>query len=100
MRRALKGIVPFEVLERPRKAYLLRGPLSSLQHAEAPIRNLFRAPRIAGLGLVNLPNLNLALETLLKGADTCNFRSLTRAIALELWLRSIDNASGPIIAAA
>ncbi|RXH53879.1 asparagine synthetase B family protein [Granulicella sibirica] len=100
MRRALKGIVPSEVLERPRKAYLLRGPLSSLQHAEAPIRNLFRAPRIAGLGLVNLPNLNLALETLLKGADTCNFRSLTRAIALELWLRSIDNASGPIIAAA
>jgi asparagine synthase (glutamine-hydrolysing) len=88
MRRALKDLVPIEVLERRRKAYLARGPLASLQGARNKIEKLFANSLSAEYGLIDPVQLRAAYEQTTNGTNTNSTSALMRSIAFELWLRS------------
>jgi asparagine synthase (glutamine-hydrolysing) len=88
MRSALRGIVPAEVLERKRKAYVVRKPLLSLQNARDDIQALFTHPLLAEYGLVIPSILQSAAQSVSAGREPQLWTSLMRSISLELWLRS------------
>jgi asparagine synthase (glutamine-hydrolysing) len=89
MRRALKNIVPNEILERRRKSYILHGPLHALQGARDVIRALLAEPLIAEYGLIDPIKLRRKAEVITSGTDTAHWPLLAKAIQLELWMRSI-----------
>jgi asparagine synthase (glutamine-hydrolysing) len=88
MRRALANIVPYEVLERRRKAYQLRAPLRALQQAHDVLGKLFAEPMLADAGLIDVTVLRQSLRRTAEG-DPAWWQAMLRTIALELWLRSI-----------
>jgi len=88
MRRALRPIVPEEVLERRRKAYLIRGPLVSLQRARDKILALFTGSLTAELGFIDDGAFRLAFEAVARSEDTAWLHAALRTILFELWLRS------------
>jgi asparagine synthase (glutamine-hydrolysing) len=87
MRRALRGIVPTEILERRRKAYAIRGPLYSLQQAPGHLRQLFADSHLAQIGLIDSGMLVRSLNDLASGVNVQWWPSLVRAVLLELWLQ-------------
>jgi asparagine synthase (glutamine-hydrolysing) len=87
MRRALKGIVPTEILERRRKASITRGPLARLQEAHQDIVRLFKDSRTADCGWIAPDRFLQKLDETVNGAELKWWPALTRTIALELWLR-------------
>jgi asparagine synthase (glutamine-hydrolysing) len=92
MRSALKDIVPSEILERRRKAYVVRRPLSSLQVESEKLQALFSEPRLAEYGLVNSAEVRSALRSVANGQRTRLWPSLMKSISFELWLRSKPTA--------
>jgi asparagine synthase (glutamine-hydrolysing) len=88
MRSALKDIVPAEILERRRKAYVIRKPLTSLQNANKKIQELFVRSRLAEYGFIAPAALCAALNSITDGQGTQCWPFLMRSISLELWLRS------------
>ena len=93
MRRALAGIVPTEILERRRKASLIRGPLLSLERSERNIQRIFEASRLGALGLVDERCLKDALAIICKGTALKWWAAVIKAINLELWLQ--EQMRGP-----
>lgn len=91
MRRALKNIVPVEILERRRKAYIARGPLVALERDASAIRQLLQAPALADLGLVEPRTLLEQFERAITGSELGASFAIQRALLLELWLQG--NAS-------
>jgi asparagine synthase (glutamine-hydrolysing) len=87
MRRALVNIVPQEILERRRKAFQLRAPLSAIQNAHSSLELLFSDSAIASAGFVDIESLRLALRATAQG-DFTWWQALVKAIALELWLKA------------
>jgi asparagine synthase (glutamine-hydrolysing) len=88
MRRALRGIVPEEVLERRRKAYIIRGPLVCLERARNKILALFRRSLTAELGFIDDDAFRRAFESIARGEVTPWLHAALRTILFELWLRS------------
>lgn len=88
MRRALATIVPSAVLERRRKAYLIRGPLSLITEKATMIRVLFSDSLCEQLGLVDSSILLNCLEDVVTGRDVTAWPGILRVINFELWLRS------------
>jgi asparagine synthase (glutamine-hydrolysing) len=91
MRRTLKTIVPAEILERRRKAFISRGPLASIRENETVIRELFRHSLLIDRGFINPKALHLAFQSTFSGADPTLWPGLMHAISLELWLRAGQN---------
>jgi asparagine synthase (glutamine-hydrolysing) len=92
MRRALKEIVPVEILERRRKAFGIRGLLVSLQRSESLIEELFAKSLMNQHGLVDLKQLLVALKLTTGGTDPKWWPGIFNAINYELWLRANSNA--------
>lgn len=88
MRRALRELLPIEVLERRRKAYLSRGPLVAFQEARETTTALLADSRLAELNFVNVASLRLSLNAVASGTGTNQWPGLIKALALELWLQS------------
>jgi asparagine synthase (glutamine-hydrolysing) len=88
MRRALVGIVPTEILERRRKAFLVRGPLAVLQKSERTIRALFSNLLAADRGFIDPGQLRSAFDLTICNGDPKWTRPILMTIAFELWLRS------------
>jgi asparagine synthase (glutamine-hydrolysing) len=86
MRRALVNIVPHEILERRRKAFQLRAPLSALQQAYPKLLKLFADPAIASAGLVDPAQLRRSLKGIAEG-DPKWRQAMLKTIALELWMK-------------
>jgi asparagine synthase (glutamine-hydrolysing) len=87
MRRALRGIVPNEILDRRRKAYLSRGMLVSFQQQHAQIRDIFRDSFAAQFGLIELRRLEHAFDSVITGRAPEWTMALLRTILFEIWLR-------------
>ncbi len=87
MRRALRGIVPAEILERRRKAFQLHAPLDALRKAESKIERLFTSSCLSDAGYVDRVALCRSLHSVVLGKVE-DMQFLYRAIALELWLKS------------
>lgn len=87
MRRALQGIVPAEILERPRKGSLIRAPLLSIQRSEGVIQSIFEGSVVGTMGLINEGQLKIAIAEVAKGTWPRWWPAIIRAIQMEFWLR-------------
>jgi asparagine synthase (glutamine-hydrolysing) len=88
MRRALKEIVPEEILERRRKAFLDRGQILALRSARGEIRSLFTNSVTSSVGLIDPGELLRRLNSISLGLSPQSSFLLMRAVGYELWLRA------------
>jgi asparagine synthase (glutamine-hydrolysing) len=90
LRRALAGIVPDEILNRRRKAYVARGPSVALSMQWEHVSRMVREMRSSELGIVDGKKYGEALESLRAGRDG-SIVPLLRAFSLEMWLKNIEH---------
>jgi asparagine synthase (glutamine-hydrolysing) len=94
MRRALAGLVPREILDRNRKAYVSRGVVKILAAEWSRLNE--RGPwRSEENGLVISSALAAAVEQAVQGQDTSTL-PLLRIMALEQWLRDLRESFAQI----
>jgi asparagine synthase (glutamine-hydrolysing) len=89
MRRALKGIVPEEILQRKRKAFVIRSLVTT---AESKYRILSAKHNPLAAGLLGVVNPKAFLESLRaagQGKDV-PLHPLLRAVAIEEWLETLS----------
>ena len=88
MRRALRGIVPTEVLERRRKGFRGKGLLATLSNNEGRLADLLKCSKAAEVGLIDPINLT---ETVVHAIHENGQRwthAVTRLVLYELWQAS------------
>ena len=95
MRRALSGIVPATVLERRRKSFISRGPITHLRQSQEKIRTLFAKPLTAELGLIDRHEFLKIFNSELSGEPKW-VGHLIKTIELELWFRSLTSIGNGI----
>jgi asparagine synthase (glutamine-hydrolysing) len=88
MRNALKGIVPAEILERRRKAVIIRGPLIVLQTARLRIKRLFAESALVEMHLLNRGAFLSAIDAAATDGALVWMADIARTILLELWLQA------------
>jgi asparagine synthase (glutamine-hydrolysing) len=88
MRRALAGIVPDEILNRKRKAFLMRGPALALSRQWDSLTDLSGGVISSDLGIVDREAYCEALRKARNGQDM-PVVLLIRTIAVEMWLRNL-----------
>lgn len=88
MRRALKGIVPSQVLNRKRKAYLIRAPLLEIAKKSVELEAMAREMLCASLGIVTSADYLAALSRFRRGEDV-GLVFFMRIVRLESWLRRV-----------
>jgi asparagine synthase (glutamine-hydrolysing) len=88
VRRALAGIVPDQILNRKRKAFVIRGPLSALSMNASVLTHLTNNMLGASLGIINPAAF---AEALLKGrrGQEIPVIGVFRTLTLEYWLRHL-----------
>jgi asparagine synthase (glutamine-hydrolysing) len=91
MRRALIGIVPEQVLERKRKAFVARGPLAAISREWANVGEAARDMVSAALGVIDQPRFAEVLQRA-RGGETVPLAPIMRTLYLEFWLRDMKNA--------
>jgi asparagine synthase (glutamine-hydrolysing) len=89
MRRALAGIVPDEVLQRKRKAYVSRRPMVAVSAICSELIEMSRDMLSVELGFVVQSEFARAVQQVASGFEG-PLIPLMRTIALELWLRSLQ----------
>jgi asparagine synthase (glutamine-hydrolysing) len=92
MRRALEGITPSEVLERPRKAFRFRSLLVPVRDGMQRIRSLLAHSRAAAMGLVDPGIASRVLDRSIAAGDPRWAHALIRLVLFELWLESLAGA--------
>jgi asparagine synthase (glutamine-hydrolysing) len=88
MRRALMGIVPDELLNRKRKAFVARGPRVAMSMHWARLTEISRHMVTSSLGIVNSGAYCDALEQARNGQEV-PIIPMMRTIAVEMWLRNL-----------
>jgi asparagine synthase (glutamine-hydrolysing) len=88
MRRALVGIVPNEILDRRRKAYVSRAPLAALSRERACVDELSINMIASSLGIVSAPCFAQTVQKAREGQEV-PIVTLMRTIELEIWLREM-----------
>jgi asparagine synthase (glutamine-hydrolysing) len=88
MRRALTGIVPDQVLNRRRKAFLTRSPILALSAAWSSIESSVDPMVSHSLGIIDQQEFHNALQRAIHGADI-NLSQMLRTLTLELWLHQL-----------
>lgn len=86
MRRALRGIMPPEILERRRKAYRLHASMSAIRAAHHKLERLIKTSMAAELGFIEVDAFTSALQATVNGEGRW-YQAILRTIAYELWLR-------------
>jgi len=86
MRRALLGVVPDEVLNRKRKAYLARAPMTAISAEWASLVEMSQRMVSASMGIVEGKGLREAFEKARQGREVA-LVPLIRTLSLEFWLR-------------
>jgi asparagine synthase (glutamine-hydrolysing) len=90
MRRALTGIVPDGVLNRKRKAYVMRAPIASLSTEWARVRELTQQMRCGSLGMVDPWAFSEVLEEARRGRKV-PIVAIMRTLGIEIWLRRMSH---------
>ncbi|HEY2470917.1 MAG TPA: asparagine synthase-related protein [Terracidiphilus sp.] len=96
MRRGLKDIVPAGILDRRRKAFVVRSPIVALQANAAELEKLFCAPIAADYGFIEPNRLRDLIHAVVSGREVMRWAELMRAVALELWLSTLASAPNGI----
>jgi asparagine synthase (glutamine-hydrolysing) len=87
MRRALRGIVPREILERRRKAFQIRGPMKAIRSTQPKLERLISRSLLSEMGLIDIDKFRSEL----RGAADGNgqwYQAILRTIGYELWLQA------------
>ena len=87
MRRSLTSIVPAPILERRRKAYVVRTPLLQIASSADQLLERLRSPYLADLTFLNIDILRGSIDQIQRGNEAF-WRPLMRAIYLDLWLQT------------
>jgi asparagine synthase (glutamine-hydrolysing) len=87
MRRALVGIVPDELLNRKRKAFVIRGPLMAMSSHYAELQAIAREMISGSLEIINPGALLATLDEARSGGRVA-VTALVRVFAIERWLRN------------
>lgn len=88
MRRALQGVVPNAVLERPRKGFVIRAPLTLLRDRRPEIAALFETRAKPMELLVDVAAFQRALDVIGRGAELRWLSGAMRTISLAIWMES------------
>jgi len=88
MRRSLVGIVPDELLNRKRKAFIARAPLMAISAEWPRLIEATRAMLLDSLGIVDSKKLLDSLDQARQGRDVATI-PLVRAVGLEFWLQHL-----------
>ncbi len=88
MRRSLVGIVPDEILDRKRKAYVVRAPAAAINARWDDIRQLTKNMVAESLGILSGSSFLRVLESARDGRSIVSLPA-QRMLQLEGWLRSI-----------
>jgi asparagine synthase (glutamine-hydrolysing) len=92
MRRALNGIVPDEVRNRKRKAFVARGPMAALSIDGAAMNQLSEHMVSTALGIVNKCAFQNVLSRARAGLELSAIPIL-RTLEIEYWLRHLREQS-------
>lgn len=92
MRRSLVGIVPDEVLQRKRKAFVTRSPMAAIAQESADLVALCTDMIASGLELVDADAFRRAIQEATTGREI-PIVTLIRTLDLEFWLRGLASAS-------
>ena len=92
MRQSLAGIVPQEILDRKRKAYITLAPRAALASLWPNVLRTTTNMLSESLGLVSSHVFRQSLENLRDGIPAA-IVPLFRTLALECWLRNLANRS-------
>jgi asparagine synthase (glutamine-hydrolysing) len=108
MRAALRGVVPGEVLERRRKAYLLAGRLRHIGQLAPRLAEEMRTSLLAEYGYIDRATIERSLDETVRGDTTRWWGHILRFAWLETWLQyreqpkstseAIQNPVGELIA--
>lgn len=90
MRRALVGVVPQEILERKRKAFVARKPMKAISTEWPSLTELCDKMMSASLRIVEPDHFVASLREARNGGDVPLTR-LLRTVFLEAWLRRLRN---------
>jgi hypothetical protein len=90
MRRAMTGIVPRKILERKRKAFVVRRYMTMYAESWPDLVGYFNGSISQNLGYINDAKLLDALTSVIHGEQS-HLVPLARTIAIELWLRSLES---------
>jgi asparagine synthase (glutamine-hydrolysing) len=93
MRRALAGIVPDEIVNRKRKAFVVRSPVAAIANEWEVLDRLSQQMVSASLGIVNARAFREALEQARQGKEVPMI-PLLRTLGLEVWLRALSRRQG------
>ena len=89
MRRALVGIVPDELLNRKRKAYVVRAPMAAISTEWANLSAMSAHMISASLGIVDPGSFSEALQKANEGYEA-PIVTLLRTLSVESWLKSLS----------
>jgi len=92
MRRALSALVPEQILQRRRKAYVSRSPVKTMQESLPAIQELFRSSLAASRGIIEDSAFLAAMERAL-GGEIDWLSALIATVKLEQWLRGITKTN-------
>jgi len=95
MRRALRDVVPARILERRSKGTTGEALCRGLANEWPRLRPLFDDARVGRYGYVNVKQLAQALDRARHGVEF-NISGLLQAVALEVWLRSLEYKRGEV----
>ena len=90
MRRAFAGIVPDEILNRKRKAFVARGPMAAVSAEWPRLVEFSRDLFTTSIGIVDSAKFVEALERVRHGREM-PIVYLMRTLGIELWLQSLAN---------
>jgi asparagine synthase (glutamine-hydrolysing) len=96
MRRALQNIVPSEVLERSRKAYVERSPVVMLQKVRNHVETTLADPLSVQCGFVGATSLRQLVTSVLSGQDIKGWPWLIKTVLFELWLKQQGKYLRPV----
>jgi asparagine synthase (glutamine-hydrolysing) len=88
MRRALVGIVPDELLNRKRKAYISRGPMADISADWVSYAGLTERMICSSLGIVQTEKFLEALQKARQGKEV-SMVWVMRTLSIETWLRNL-----------
>jgi len=90
MRRALVGIVPDELLNRKRKAYVARGPLATISADWTRYSDLTQHMVSGSLGIVDTKKFLEALQKARQGQEVSAV-TIMRTLGIEFWLTNLNH---------
>lgn len=88
MRKAVTGIVPEKIVERKRKAFVVRSILLAIREGREAGRKAFTGPRLAALGLIDQRRFVDAVEFTTRGEDLSLLAAVIRTLNAEVWLEA------------